>query len=184
MHVVQDFLMDQTGASGADGKMAATTQFDLTSSTSCRFNIFPKDRSKRIKVVPPPSTHVYMGLDCGRRFVNAVSDYSDQYQANSFFVHLQGAAPSFSYNYFFIGHNTNHWTQFEVNADIFTPFAFIGFSTIGSYPTRTFDPGTKSYIPYSTALPFNLPGPNAVPFLVFSYQTSNSTDPGPFVFLG
>lgn len=184
MYVVQDFLMDQTGASGADGKMAGTKQFDLTTSTSYRFNIFPKDRSKRIKVVPPPLTHVYMGLDCGRRFVNAVSDYSDQYQANSFFVHLQGAAPSFSYNYFFIGHNTNHWTQFEVNADIFTPFAFIGFSTIGLYPTRTFDPGTKLYIPYSTALPFNLPGPNAVPFLVFSYQTSNSTDPGPFVFLG
>jgi hypothetical protein len=184
MYLVQDFLMDQTGASGADGKMAGTTQFDLTTSTSYRVNIFPKDRSKRIKVAPPASVQVHIGLDCWRRFVNAASDYADQYPANTFFVNLQGSAPVFSYNYFFIGRNTNHWTGFTINAETVTPFSFLGFTTIGSYPMRSFDPGTKAYIPHSFSLPFNLPGPNSVPYLMFGYQTSSSTDPGPFVFLG
>lgn len=184
MYVVQDFLLDQTGASGADGKMAGTTQFDLTTTTSYRFNLFPKDRSKRIKVVVPPSAQVFMGLDIGRRYVSAVSDFDDQYTANTFFVNLQGAPPALSYNSYFIGHNTNHWVQFVVQASVASSFSFIGFTTIGSYPVRTFDPGTKSYLPFSTSLPFNLPGPNSVPYLVFSYQTSSSTDPGPFVFLG
>ena len=184
MYIVQDFLLDQTGASGADGKMAGTTQFDLTTSTSYRFNLFPKDRSKRTKVVVPPGAQVFMGLNIGRRYVNAVSDYSDQYTANTFFVNLQGAPPTLSYNSYFIGHNTNHWVHLDVEASVASSFSFIGFTTIGTYPVRTFDPGTKSYIPYSTGLPFNLPGPNSVPFLVFSYQTSSSTDPGPFVFLG
>src|SRR4051812_15730460 len=38
--LVQDFLLDQTGASGADGKMSALKQFDLTTTTSYRFNVF------------------------------------------------------------------------------------------------------------------------------------------------
>src|SRR5262249_54180273 len=116
--------------------------------------------------------------------VNAVSDYSDIYSPNSFFVNLQGAAPAFSYAQFRIGHNTNHWLQFFIQADVFQAFSFFEFSTIGTYPFRTFDPGTKSYIPYSTSLPFNLPGQNSVPYLMFGYQTTSATDPGPFVFLG
>ncbi len=79
--------------------------------------------------------------------------------------------------------NTNHWVQFEENADVTSAFRFSGFTTIGNYPPRTFDPGTKAYIPFSSALPFNLPGPNAVAFMLFSYQTPNAIDPGPFVFL-
>jgi len=182
MYVVQDFLLDQTGASGADGKMSNTTLFDLTTATSFRFNLYPKDRAKRIKVVPPASGPVYMGFNVGRRFVNAVSDVSDAYPANSFFVNLLGNSPLFSYNVFFIGRNTNHWIQFWVNADV-AEFSFSGFTTIGTYPPRAFDPGVKSYTPFSVTLPFNLPGPNAVPNLVFSYTTSSSSDPGPFVFL-
>ena len=112
-YIVQDFLLDQTGASGADGKMAATTNVDLTTTTVYRFNIFPKDRSKRIKVVPPPSTQVFMGMDVGRQFINAASDYMDINTPNSFFVSLQGPAPAFSYAQFRIGHNTNHWAQFS-----------------------------------------------------------------------
>jgi hypothetical protein len=183
-YIVQDFLLDQTGASGTDGKMAGTKTFDLTTATSYRFNVLPKGRSKRIKVAPPPGAQVFMGLDVGRRYVNAGSDYMDIYPPTSFFLSLQGAAPAFTYAQFRIGHNTNHWVQFFLEADVVSPFSCFGFSTIGTYPVRTFDPGVKSYIPYSDALPFNLPGPNAVPFLVFSYHTTSSTDPGPFVFLG
>ena len=125
-----------------------------------------------------------MGLNIGRRFVNAASDYDDAYTASTFFVQSQGAPPVLTYNNFFIGHNTNHWVQLEVQADVHSTFSFFSFATIGMYPARAFDPGTKSYLPFSTALPFNLPGPNAVPFMMFSYQTSSATDPGPFVFLG
>ena len=64
-----------------------------------------------------------------------------------------------------------------------TPFAFLGFTTIGVYPPRSFDPGLKSYRPSSFSLPFNLPGPNSVPYFVFSYRTKSSVDPGPFVTL-
>jgi hypothetical protein len=71
-----------------------------------------------------------------------------------------------------------------LEADVSTVFSFLGFTTIGTYPVRTFDPGTKSYKTYSTSLPFNLPFPNSVPSLMFSYVTASSTDPGPFVFLG
>jgi hypothetical protein len=182
-YVVQDFLLDQTGASGADGKMKGTTLFDLTTAIHFRFNIYPRDRAKVIKVVPPANTQVFMGLDVGRRYVNAMSDVSDIYPAFSFFANVSGSLPVFTYNYFFIGRNTNHWVHFNVSADLTTPLSFSGFTTIGNYPPRAFDPGPKTYIPFSTALPFNLPGPNAVPFLMFGYQTPNSTDPGPFVFL-
>src|SRR5437868_12221053 len=58
-YYVQDFLLDQTGASGADGKMAALKDFDLTTATSYRLNIFPKDRAKRIKIVPPSSAQIF-----------------------------------------------------------------------------------------------------------------------------
>jgi hypothetical protein len=183
-YIVQDFLLDQTGASGADGKMATTTQFDLTTTTSYRFNVFPKDRSKRIKVVPPQSTQVFMGLDIGRKYVSATGDFMDIFPPNSFFTNLQGAAPTFTYARFGIGHNTNHWVQFFIEADLFSAFSFLGFTTIGAYPTRTFDPGPKSYHPYSTSVPFNLPSQTSVPYLMFSYQTASPTDPGPFVFLG
>jgi len=182
--LVQDFLLDQTGASGADGKMSATKTFDLTTATSYRFNLFPKDRSKRIKVAPPPSTQVFIGLDLGRKFVNALSDVTDAYPAQSFFVNLAGTAPVLTYNYFFIGRNTNHWVEFVVQQELVSPISFLGFSTIGTYPPRSFDPGLKSYSPFSNSLPFNLPGPNAVPYMVFSYMTTSSSDPGPFVFLG
>jgi hypothetical protein len=182
--LVQDFLLDQTAASGADGKMSATKSFDLTTAISYRFNIFPKDRSKRLKVVPPDSAQVFFGIDIGRRFVSAVSDVFDAYPAQCFFVGLQGPAPVFTYNSFFIGRNTNHWVRFFVTEDVVGPFAFLGWSAIGIYPARSFDPGLKSYIPLSYSLPFNLPGPNGVPYVMFSYATESSTDPGPFVFLG
>jgi hypothetical protein len=89
----------------------------------------------------------------------------------------------FSYNYFFIGRNTNHWIQLVVDLDTVSAMSFSRFTTIGTYPPRSFDPGLKSYVPYSTGLPFNLPGPGSVPFLLFGYVTSRSSDPGPFVFL-
>src|SRR5262249_53553728 len=115
---------------------------------------------------------------------NASGDYMDVTFPISFFVNLQGAAPAFSYAQFRIGHNTNHWVQFFIEADVTSAFSFFGFTTIGAYPMRTFDPGTKSYHPYSTSVPFNLPSQHGVPYLMFSYQTARSTDPGPFVFLG
>jgi hypothetical protein len=74
LYVVQDFLLDQTGASGADGEMAASKAFDLTTAVSYRFNVWPKDRSKRIEVVPPTTGPVFFALDVGRRFVNAASE--------------------------------------------------------------------------------------------------------------
>jgi len=183
MHLVQDFLLDQTGASGADGKMSQTTSFDLTSATSFRFNIYPKDRARRIKVAPPASAQVFIGLNVGRRFVNAVSDVLDQYPAHSFFVDQAGSTPVFTYNFFFIGRNTNHWIEFFITADLVSPISFGGFTTIGTYPPRAFDPGIKSYHPFSVSLPFNLPGPNSVPYMLFSYATPRSADPGPFVSL-
>src|SRR5262245_20820588 len=45
LYLVQDFLLDQTGASGADGKMASQKAFDLTTAVSYRLNVFPKDRA-------------------------------------------------------------------------------------------------------------------------------------------
>ena len=60
-YLVQDFLLDQTGASGADGKMSNVNLFDLTASTGYRFNVFPKNRAKRIKVEIPISAQVIMG---------------------------------------------------------------------------------------------------------------------------
>jgi len=181
MYAVQDFLLDQTGTSGADGKMSATKSFDLTTAVSYRFNVLPKDRTKRIRVKLPTSGPAFFGLDVGRRFVNAVSDYLDQYQSNSFFINLVGPTPIFTYNAFSIGHNTNHWIKFMLMADVFDPIVFSGFTTYGIYPPRSFDPGLKSYIPYSNSLPFNLPGPNSVPYLMFSYATEDPVDPGPFV---
>jgi hypothetical protein len=181
-YIVQDFLLDQTGTSGADGKMDNLKSFDLTTSTAYRFNVFPRDRSKRIKVAPPEG-RAYFGFNIGRKFFNAVSDVFDIYGAISFFSFASGNNPIFTYNNFFIGRNTNHWVHFVVDAEV-TAFEFFGFTSIGMYPPRSFDPGTKSYQPFSTALPFNLPGSNGVPFLVFSYVTEKTRDPGPFVSIG
>jgi hypothetical protein len=183
LYVIQDFLLDQTGASGTDGAMSPTKAFDLTTAVSCRFNVFPRDRAMRVKVMLPPTGPMFFSLNVGRRFVNAVSDYADQYAPISFFHDLFGPAPAFSYNAFFIGHNTNHWTQFTVMADVYSPIRFFGFTTIGTYPPRSFDPGTKSYVPYSTSVPAGLPSSNGVPHLMFGYVTTEPGDPGPFVFL-
>jgi hypothetical protein len=92
---------------------------------------------------------VFIGLDAGRRFVNAVSDVSDVYPAQSFFTNLQGPAPAFTYNSFFIGRNTQPLVRFVVNQTLVAPISFLGFTTTGSYPARSFDPGLKSYIPLS-----------------------------------
>jgi hypothetical protein len=182
MYLVQDFLLDQTGASGTDGRMTNLKSFDLTTTTRYRFNVFPKDRAKRIKVAPPQG-RAYFGFNIGRKFFNAVSDVYDAYAATSFFSFTGGYNPVFSYNNYFIGRNTNHWVHFDVQAEV-TPFEFFGFSAIGTYPPRSFDPGTKSYQPFGTAQPFNVPGSNGVPFLMFSYLTKKSSDPGPFVYIG
>lgn len=181
MYAVQDFLLAQTGTSGSDGKMSASKSFDLTTAVSYRFNVLPKDRMKRIYVKPPASGLVNFSLNVGRRFVNAASDYLDQYVSNSYFLNLVGPTPVLSYNSFFIGHNTNHWIQFQVLADVAAPISFSGFTTYGKYPSRSFDPGTKSYVPYSTSVPFNLPSSAGVPHLMFGYTTDNPVDPGPFV---
>jgi hypothetical protein len=181
LYAVQDFLLDQTGTSGADGAMSASKAFDLTTAVSYRVNVLPKDRTKRIKVVPPATGPAFFGMNVGRRFISAVSDYYDQYVSSSFFVNLLGLTPVLSYNSFFIGHNTNHWIQFTVMADIAAPIEFSGFTTYGVYPPRSFDPGAKSYIPFSTSVPFNLPSPNGVPHLMFAYATTDPVDPGPFV---
>jgi len=178
-YIVQDFLLDQTGTSGSDGKMDNLKSFDLTTTTRYRINVFPKDRAKRIKVAPPGGRATF-GFNAGRKFFNAVSDVSDVYSATSFFSFLSGNIPILTYNNFFIGRNTNHWLHFVVDAEV-TPFEFFGFTTIGTYPPRSFDPGTKSYQPFSTALPYNLSGSYGVPFLVFSYVTDKTSDPGPFV---
>lgn len=182
-YAVQDFLLDQTGTSGADGRMSSTKQFDLTTATRYRFNVLPKNRQKRIVVKPPPSAAVVMGFNVGRRFVNAASDVFDQYTANSFFIGLVGSAPVLTSNSLFIGRNTNHWIHFDVSASIVSTMEFSGFSTYGIYPPRSFDPGIKSYRPFSSGLPFNLSGPASVPFLLFSYITTSDVDPGPFVLL-
>ena len=183
MYIVQDFLFEQTGVSGSDGQMSNVKNFDLTTATSYRFNVFPRDRAKRIKVVPPAGAQVFFRFQAGRRFVTPASDVMDTYVPQSFFMYLAGPTPALSYNQFSIGRNTNHWLQFVVHGDVSSAISFSGFVTIGNYPMRTFDPGLKSYNPYSTALPHCLPGPNSVPFFLFSYATKNSTDPGPFVFL-
>jgi len=180
-YIVQDFLLDQTGTSGCDGKMDNLKSFDLTATTHYRVNVFPRDRAKRIKVAPP-SGRATFGFNVGRKFFNAVSDVSDVYAATAFYSFIFGNIPTVTYDNFFIGRNTNHWLHFVVDAEI-TPFEFFGFTAIGTYPPRSFDPGTKSYQPFSKALPYNLPGSYGVPFLVFSYVTEKSTDPGPFVFI-
>jgi hypothetical protein len=182
LYAVQDFLLDQTGASGADGRMAAFKAFDLTTAVSYRFNVLPKDRTKRI-LVKPQAVPVFFSLNVARRFVNAVSDYADQYVSNTWFLNLVGAAPVFTYNAFSIGHNTNHWIQFTVMADLHAEIVFNGFTTFGVYPPRSFDPGLKSYVPFSTSLPLNLPGPGGVPHLMFAYLTPDPVDHGPFVSL-
>jgi len=186
MYFVQDFLLDQTGASGADGRMSPTTQFDLTKTATYRFNILPQDSSKRIIVVPNSKTakNWYMDLDLGRVFLSAVSDYADQHPTKRLFCKPSGPPPTISYNGFFIGHNTNHCAHFRISADLISKFSFSGFTAIGSYPFRTFDPGTKSYVPYSESRPIGLPAQQfGVPYMMFGYETSNSTDPGSFVFL-
>jgi hypothetical protein len=183
LYVVQDFLLDQTGTSGADGKMGGLKSFDLTTALSYRVTVRPKDRRRRIKVLPPPTGPVFFGMDVGRRYVNAGSDYMDQYVSNSFFIGLNGPAPAFSYNAFSIGHNTNHWIKFMLMADVHAAIDFNAFTTFGYYPPRSFDPGLKSYIPFSNSLPVNLPGPNSVPYLMFSHLTPDSVDPGPCVWL-
>jgi hypothetical protein len=180
-YMVQDFLVDQTGASGADGKMDALKGFDLTTTTRYRLNVFPRDRTKRIKVIPS-SGPVFMGLNMGRESINPVSDVVDMHTPISFFQFLVGTIP-LTYNGFFITRTTNHAIHFQINASVSAPVEFFAFTAIGNYPPRSFDPGTKSYQPYSTGTPFNLPAPNPVPFMVFSYRTTSSTDPGPFVFI-
>lgn len=182
-YLVQDFLLDQTGTSGADGKMRATKSFDLTTAVSYQFYVLPKNPNKRIKVVMPPSTRGFFSFEVGRRFINAVSDYSDQSAAFSDFINPGSPPPAFTYNSFFIGHNTNHWINFRVMADVFSTFDFSGFRTYGIYPTRSFDPGLKLYKPFSWSVPNNLQSISGVPHLMFSYWTTNSVDPGPFVFL-
>jgi hypothetical protein len=157
-YVVQDFLLDQTGISGCDGKIEATKSFDLTTTTHYRFNVFPRDRAKRVKVVPPPGGDVFMALDTGRRFVNATYDVSDVYTPITFFQDLIGPAPGLTYDNFFIGRNTNHWLHFLIHARANLPFQFFGLVSIGTYPVRTFDPGLKSYEPYAVGAPIGLGG--------------------------
>jgi hypothetical protein len=182
-YIVQDFLLDQTGASGTDGKMAATHAFDLTQSTSFRFNVLPSAQTRRIAVKPPIPKQVYIGFGVGRRFAKAVSDVSDAFSAHAFFTQLNGISPTITYRTFFIGRNTNHWAEFVVEGHLTQPMSFKCFTTIGVYPARTFDPGSKVYVPFSSGLPINLPGPDSVPYLMFSYLTQSSIDPGPFVFI-
>lgn len=181
-YMVQDFILDQTGASGTDGKMMNETEFDLTTATLFAFVVYAKTRNRKIRVkLPPGGESVLMGLNVGRRFVNATSDVYLQSVAISQFFTLQGTAPVFTYNSFFIGRNTNHWIEFVVHAELSSPIIFSAFRAVGVYPPRPFDPGTKKYNPLSHSLPFNLPGPNSVPYLMFSYRTADPVDPGPFV---
>jgi hypothetical protein len=69
-------------------------------------------------------------------------------------------------------------------ADIVAAIECNGFTTFGVYPSRSFDPGTKSYVAYSTSIPFNLlPASNGVPHMMFAYVTPDAVDPGPYVSL-
>jgi hypothetical protein len=182
-YLVQDFLIDQSHLSGCDGAMAATTQFDLTTATRFRFNVFPRDRAHRIHVRPPAGAQASMAMFVGRKFVNATGDIADIYTPSTTFQYLQGPPPTLTYNEFFIGHNRNHWAYFELEADVQHPFAFFMLRLVADYAPRTFDPGLKTYEPFSFVAPANLPIPDSVPCLMFSYVTKSATDPGPFVFL-
>lgn len=184
-YIVQDFLLDDTHESNCDGEMAPTTQFDLTATTRFRFNVFPRDRSRRVKVTVPAGAQVLLGFNVGRKFVNAASDTSDTFTPTALFQYLVGAPPTLTYRNFNIGHSTNHWVEFEVHGQVTQPVKFFSFVVIGDYPPRTFDPGTKTYVPFSSSVPYNLhpPGGEGVPYLLFSYRTQSPVDPGPFVLL-
>jgi hypothetical protein len=177
-YLVGDFLLDQTGWSGCDGKMTIKKLFDLTKTTSYQFNIFPEG-GREIVVDVPPFTNVFMELKVGREFVKAVAGgggTADVYLANSFFLTSQ-AQPNLASGYS-ISQNTNDTVSFDIEAEVNSPIRFSGFTTIGTYPARTFDPGTKDYFPKIT--------PNTdgyAPYLMFGYYTSSPIDPGPFVFL-
>lgn len=127
---------------------------------------------------------MWLGLDTGREFINSASDVMDMYTPIAFLQYLVGAVPAFTYDTFSIGCNTNHWVHFFIEGRAVSDFQFFGFVTIGTYPVRTFDPGAKTYQPYTSSVPFGLgSSASSNPYLVFSYLPEKPGDPGPFVFL-
>lgn len=80
---------------------------------------------------------------------------------------------------------SNEALTFEIEANVTASFQFAALSIWALYGDRTIDPGVKAYDPLSYAVPFgvNDPGGDKETFVIFSYQTTASKDPGRFVTL-
>jgi hypothetical protein len=82
---------------------------------------------------------------------------------------------------FGITHATNAAVIAQVQANVSAGFEFSRVTIGGSYPTRANLPSIAPYSPLSYAVPFGINSSQGVPFLMFSYMTTNPTDPGRFV---
>lgn len=180
-YIVQDFLIDQTGFTGA-AKMRVPFNTNLNQYNKYRIHLLPKG-FKGIRVNVPDGTIVYFSSELMRFVLNPAGggDFYDASAASVNFTQLTAAAPVITYNNFYISHATNKSFGFSIQGQVNNSFSFFSLIMQGSYAPRLLSPANASYNAFSYAQPFGLPGNNGVAFAMFSYITSNSIDPGPFV---
>jgi len=179
-YIVQDFLIDQTGFTGA-AKMRLPFSTNLNQYGKYRIHLLPKGFNG-IRVNVPDGAAVYFSSQLMRRaLIPPVGDFYDASAAIVNFTQLSAAAPIITYNNFSITHATNSSFGFSIQGRVNNSFSFYDLIMQGSYAPRLLSPANASYNAFSYAQPFGLPGNNGVAFVMFGYTTSNSIDPGPFV---
>jgi len=183
LYVVLDFLIDQSQSTGGGAALSDPIQFDLTQGSGFKY-IISAAGGKRFHVeLPPEVNNIGLALDLGHINIGTPSvpwDYGSP--ATIIFEGLIGPLPIITYNQFLISQQSNLAFQFIIEGEVTSTFEFEKL-VLYSYFLRTFDPGTKSYEPFSSSVPLGTKDiwPKHETSLLFWYRTQNNVDPGRFV---
>lgn len=181
-YIVSDFILEQTGTSGCNGRMSSTANIDFNAHGCYGIIVQARDRRGQFVVCPPPRASVVMSAYAGRQWVDqSQGDFFDPYPMGLVYDALVGVAPVLGYQYFGITHATNAAVIANFYADLGGAISFRRLAFGGYFPSRNLTPSLAKYKPLSYALPFGIPGPDSIPFVMFSYTTDSPADPGPFV---
>lgn len=183
LYFVSDFLVDQSQSTGGGAFMVDPIQFDLTLSQGYVYQVMASC-GKHIHVKLPPKVTASFAAFLGRVQIPPVSGFFDATGAQVSFQNLVGTLPTLTYSNFFLSHADNSALTFEIEGDITSSFQFDSLILRADF-TRTIDPGAKWYAPLSYAVPIGTKDiyPASETFVLFSYQTKQSVDPGPFVII-
>lgn len=182
MYFVSDFLVDQSQSTGGGAFMESPIQFDLTLSQGYAYQIAAPS-GKRFHVNPPANVTASFSAWLGRQQIaSSLSGFFDPMLAQVSFENLVGTSPTLTYSTFSLTHADNSALLFEVEGETTSSLKFDSLILSAKF-TRAIDPGAKWYRPLSYAVPFGTKDiyPASETFVLFSYQTKNSVDPGPFV---